>query len=248
MLPTLVERPSTAIAVLLVEDDLRLGQFTASYLTDRGLSVRHVTSGAAALASVAALPYDVVVLDVMLPGKDGFAVCKAIRERSDVPILMLTARGEETDKVLGLELGADDYVVKPFSPRELLARIQAFVRRHRGDLTPRPRELRAGPLTLSAATMTASLDGHPLHLTHTEYQLLQKLMERPGRVMSRDQLLELVKGGTDEAFDRAIDVQVSRLRHKLAEAAEAAEATEADRGRSLIRTIRGVGYMLVVEA
>ena len=238
MLPTIVESSSTAISVLLVEDDLRLGKFTAAYLTDRGLSVTHVTSGAEAIASSGVLPYDVVVLDVMLPDKDGFAVCKALRERSDVPILMLTARGEETDKILGLELGADDYVVKPFSPRELLARIQAFVRRHRGDLAPRPRELRAGPLTLSSATMTASLDGHPLHLTHTEYLLLQKLMERPGRVLSRDHLLELVKGGAAEAFDRAIDVQVSRLRYKLG---------EANRSRSLIRTIRGVGYMLVVE-
>jgi two-component system, OmpR family, response regulator len=238
MLASLVESPSTAISVLFVEDDLRLGQFTAGYLTERSLSVNHVTTGAAALAAISAQPYDIVVLDVMLPGKDGFAVCKAIRERSDVPILMLTARGEETDKVLGLELGADDYVVKPFSPRELLARIQAFVRRHRGDLAPRARELRTGPLTLSSATMTAALDGHPLQLTHTEYLLLLKLMERPGRVLSRDQLLELIKGSADEAFDRAIDVQISRLRHKLG---------EGERSRSLIRTIRGVGYMLVVE-
>jgi DNA-binding response OmpR family regulator len=239
MLASLVESPTTAISVLFVEDDLRLGQFTAGYLTDRGLAVNHVTSGPAALSAIGALPYDIVVLDVMLPGKDGFAVCKAIRQRSDVPILMLTARGEETDKVLGLELGADDYVVKPFSPRELLARIQAFVRRHRGDLAPRPRELRAGPLTLNAATMTAALDGRALPLTHTEYLLLLTLMERPGRVLSRDQLLELIKGGADEAFDRAIDVQISRLRNKLG---------EAERSRSLIRTIRGVGYMLVVES
>lgn len=233
-----VKDPSTAIAVLFVEDDARLAMFTANYLTERGLSVTHVTNASAALASISARPYDVVVLDVMLPGKDGFSVCKMIRAQSDVPILMVTARGEETDKVLGLELGADDYVVKPFSPRELLARIQAFVRRHRGDLAPRPRELRVGPLTLSTSTASAYLDGVGLNLTHAEYLLLMKLMERPGRVLSRDQLLELVKGGADEAYDRAIDVQVSRLRQKLG---------DSPRSHGLIRTIRGVGYMLVVE-
>lgn len=233
-----MEDLSKAIAVLLVEDDVRLALFTASYLTERGLTVTHVASGAAATASIAARPYDVVVLDIALPGKDGFSVCKIIRSHSDVPILMVTARGEETDRVLGLELGADDYIVKPFSPRELLARIQAFVRRHRGNLVPRAPELRVGPLSLNTSTAAAFLDGSALNLTHTEYLLLMKFMERPGRVLSRDQLLELVKGGADEAYDRAIDVQVSRLRQKFG---------DSDRGRSLIRTIRGVGYMLVME-
>jgi two-component system response regulator RstA len=232
-----VHELSTAIEVLLVEDDARLATFTTNYLTERGLSVTPVTDGAAALSSLGAKRFDVVVLDVMLPGKDGFAVCKMIRAESDVPILMVTARGEETDRVLGLELGADDYITKPFSPRELLARIQSFVRRHRGDLVLRPSELRVGPLSLNQSTALASLDGIPLSLTHAEYVLLVKLMERPGRVLSRDQLLELVKGNAEEAYDRAIDVQVSRLRQKLG---------DAERSRALIRTIRGVGYMLVV--
>ncbi len=230
---------NTAITVLFVEDDARLATFTTSYLVERGLAVVHVADGDAALKQLRLRHFDVVVLDVMLPGRDGFSVCKAIRERSDVPVLLVTARGEETDRVLGLELGADDYVVKPFSPRELLARLQAFVRRHRGDLAPKGTELRAGPLTVDTATFTATLDGRAMALSPTEFQLLVTFVERPGRVLSREQLLELLKGGADEAFDRAIDVQVSRLRQKLG---------DDKRGHVLIKTIRGVGYMLVVGA
>jgi DNA-binding response OmpR family regulator len=229
---------TTAIAVLLVEDDERLATFTMNFLTERGLAVVHVTEGDAALRQLRSRHFDVVVLDIMLPGKDGFSVCRTIRERSDVPILLVTARGEETDRVLGLELGADDYVVKPFSPRELLARLQAFVRRHRGDLAPKTTILRTGPLAVNTSTYTATLDGEVVTLSPTEFQLLVRFMERPGRVLSRDQLLELMKGSNDEAFDRAIDVQVSRLRQKLG---------DDKRGHGLIKTIRGVGYMLVVE-
>jgi two-component system OmpR family response regulator len=230
---------TTSIAVLFVEDDERLATFTSDYLTERGLSVVHVMDGDAALKELRLRHFDVVVLDVMLPGRDGFSICKSVRAQSDVPILLVTARGEETDRVLGLELGADDYVVKPFSPRELLARLQAFVRRHRGDLAPKTTELRVGPLSVSTSTFSATLDGEPVSLSATEFQLLVNFMQRPGRVLSRDQLLELMKGGTDEAFDRAIDVQVSRLRQKLG---------DEKRGHTLIKTIRGVGYMLVVEA
>jgi two-component system, OmpR family, response regulator len=227
----------TSIAALFVEDDERLAAFTTDYLTARGISVVHVTDGEAAMKELRLRRFDVVVLDVMLPGRDGFAVCKSIREASDVPILLVTARGEETDRVLGLELGADDYVVKPFSPRELLARLQAFVRRHRGDLAQKATELHVGQLTANTATYTATLDGQPVVLSPTEFQLLVRFMERPGRVLSRDQLLELMKGGADEAFERAIDVQVSRLRQRLG---------DDKRGHALIKTIRGVGYMLVV--
>lgn len=222
--------------VLLVEDDERLATFTAQYLTERGLLVVHAADGEVALREFQKRTFDVVVLDVMLPNRDGLSVCKTIRQTSDVPILLVTARGEETDRVLGLELGADDYVVKPFSPRELLARVTAFVRRHRGELLPKTSELRVGRLVAARSTMTASLDGEPLTLSPTEFQLLLRFMERPGRVLSRDQLLELVKGSAEEAFDRAIDVQVSRLRQKLG-----------DDGAGLIKTIRGVGYMLVAE-
>jgi DNA-binding response OmpR family regulator len=224
------------LAVLLVEDDHRLATFVSGYLVDHGLMVTPVTHGEAALRELRARHYDVVVLDVMLPGQDGFAVCKAIREHWDIPVLLVTARGEEPDRVLGLELGADDYIVKPFSPRELLARLRAFVRRHRGELAPKLTATSVGPLALDESTHVATLEGARLELSPIEFTLLAKLMERPGRVLTREQLLELVKGNAEDAYDRAIDVQVSRLRVKLGE-----------RGHTLIRTIRGVGYMLHVE-
>ena len=227
----------SSVFVLLVEDDERLGTFTAQYLTERGLNVMRVTDGDKAVTAFRQGTFDIVVLDVMLPGRDGLTVCKAIRESSDVPILLVTARGEESDRVLGLELGGDDYIVKPFSPRELLARIQAFVRRRRGELLPRSGELRVGPLVADTGTLEVRLDGALIELSHTDFQLLVRLMERPGRVLSREQLLELVKGSADDAFDRAVDVQVSRLRQKLGELW----------GHRLIKTIRGVGYMLVAD-
>jgi len=227
----------SSVFVLLVEDDERLGTFTARYLTERGLNVVHVSDGEKAIAAFRQGAFDIIVLDVMLPGRDGLDVCKAIRESSDVPILLVTARGEESDRVLGLELGGDDYIVKPFSPRELLARIQAFVRRRRGELLPRSGELRVGPLAADTGTLEVRLDGALIELSHTDFQLLLRLMERPGRVLSREQLLELVKGSADDAFDRAVDVQVSRLRQKLGDVW----------GHRLIKTIRGVGYMLVAD-
>jgi len=227
----------SSVFVLLVEDDERLGTFTAQYLTERGLNVVHVTDGDKAVATFRQQSFDIVVLDVMLPGRDGLAVCRAIRASSDVPVLLVTARAEESDRVLGLELGGDDYIVKPFSPRELLARIQAFVRRRRGELLPKSGELRVGPLVADTGALEVRLDGERIELSHTEFQLLVRLMERPGRVLSREQLLELVKGSADDAFDRAVDVQVSRLRQKLGDVW----------GHRLIKTIRGVGYMLVAE-
>lgn len=227
----------SSVFVLLVEDDQRLGAFTAQYLTNRGLNVVHVLDGEQAIAAFRSTSFDVVILDVMLPGCDGLTVCRAIRASSDVPILLVTARGEESDRVLGLELGGDDYIVKPFAPRELLARIHAFVRRRRGELLPPTTELRVGPLVVDTGALEVHLNGELVLLSPTEFQLLVRLMERPGRVLSRDQLLELVKGSAEEAFDRAIDVQVSRLRQKLGEVW----------GHRLIKTIRGVGYMLVAD-
>jgi len=227
----------STVFVLLVEDDERLGTFTAQYLTGRGLNVVHVTNGESAIDAFHKAAFDIVVLDVMLPGCDGLSVCRSIRTSSDIPILLVTARSEESDRVLGLELGGDDYIVKPFSPRELLARIQAFVRRRRGELLPRGGELRVGPLLADTGALEVHLEGKVVPLSQTEFQLLVCFMERPGRVLSRDQLLELVKGSADEAFDRAIDVQISRLRQKLGDVW----------GLRLIKTIRGVGYMLVAD-
>ena len=227
--------PSSSI--LMIEDDARLALMLADYLSERGLTIVHVMSGEAGLLELGKRAFDVVVLDVMLPGRDGFSVCRAIRERWDVPILLVSARGEESQRIAGLELGADDYVVKPFSPRELLARINAYTRHRRLAGTELDRELRVGAFVADRRAMTATLDGEPLPLAPSELQLLVALMERAGQVISRAQLFALVGGKGDDAFDRSVDVLVSRLRRKLGE----------DRGRRLIRTIRGLGYMLVAH-
>ena len=230
---------ATSISVLLVEDDERLATFITDYLTERGMYVVHTAESTSALAFLRIRSFDVIVLDVMLPGAmDGFELCKAIRQRSDIPILLVTARGEESDRVLGLELGADDYIVKPYSPRELSARLTAFVRRHRGDLNAKNSVLQVGSLYANTTTITATLDGIHLALSSTEFQLLIRFMERPGRVLSRERLLELVLGSSEDAFDRSVDVQISRLRAKL--------GTDR-RGHALIKTVRGIGYMLVAD-
>lgn len=228
-----------AVRVLLVEDDERLAQLTARYLDAHDVLTTVAADGPAGLALALAEPFDAVLLDVMLPGKSGLEVCRALRERSDVPIIMLTARGEEADRVLGLELGADDYVPKPFSSRELLARIHAQVRRARRLVGPAAgAPIRVGRLVVDAATLSASLDGAPLSLTAYEHQLLRAFAERAGRVLSREQLLEIVKGDASEVFDRAIDVRISRLRQKLG---------DDPKQPRLLKTVRGLGYVLVAD-
>jgi DNA-binding response OmpR family regulator len=172
----------------------------------------------------------------MLPRKSGLEICREVRARLAVPIIMLTALGEEADRVLGLETGADDYLPKPFSSRELLARLRALVRRGRGLVGPSRERLRVGALELSARDYTATLAGQPLPLTTAEFVLLRVLAERAGRVLTREQLLDLTKGSADEAFDRSIDAHISRLRHKLG---------DDPRQPRLLKTIRGAGYMLV---
>jgi DNA-binding response OmpR family regulator len=224
--------------VLLVEDDERLARFTARYLEEREVAVTIVGSGEEALQALARQSFDMVVLDVMLPGRDGFSVCRAIRERSILPILMVTARGEEADRVLGLEIGADDYLVKPFSPRELLARIRALVRRSSKDFGAAGQALVAGRITLHPSSMRVTLDGREIAVTTAEFTLLRALVERRGRVLSREQLLELAAGAADEAFDRAIDVRISRLRQKLG---------DDPKRPTLIRTVRGAGYLFSTD-
>jgi DNA-binding response OmpR family regulator len=226
--------------VLYVEDDEKLAQLTRKYLEKHGLIVTWVADGQDAVATAARQRFDVALLDLMLPRLDGVAVCREIRTRSDLPIIMLTARDEEADKVLGLESGADDYLAKPYSPRELLARIRAQVRRARGGAGPAPaRTIRIGELVLEPGAMLATLDGKPLPLTAYEFTILRVLAERAGRVLSREQLLDLAKGSAEEAFDRSIDVHISRLRAKL----------EPDpRHPRFLRTVRGAGYMLAAES
>lgn len=226
------------IQVLFIEDDERLGALTARYLETHAMRVTRKTNGPSGLAEAQRALYDIVVLDLMLPGKSGMDVCRALREHKDVPIIMLTARTEEVDRVLGLEAGADDYVTKPFSSRELVARIRAQVRRARGQLGPSTTErpLCVGALEIAPSNLSVTLDGHPIELTSYEFTLLHVLAQNAGRVLSREQLLERARGNSDEVFDRAIDIQISRLRAKLGDDA---------RHPRLLKTIRGVGYMLI---
>ncbi len=226
---------STEILALLVEDDERLARFTAEFLEQHGIAVTRVGDGEAALRATRTRTYDVIVLDLMLPRRDGLDVCRELRTRSAVPIIVVTARGGEADRVIGLELGADDYLGKPFSARELLARVRALVRRARGHLGPDSDVLRVGALELRVGALAVTFAGRTIALTSYEFGIMRVLAERAGRVLSREQILELVKGDCDDAFDRSIDVRISRIRQKLDE----------DPGApSIIRTVRGVGYMI----
>jgi DNA-binding response OmpR family regulator len=227
--------PGEPLSVLYVEDDERLGRLTAQYLESHGLKVQVCRRGDQAVAEMTRLRPDVVLLDLMLPGIDGLDVCREIRKRIDVPIIMVTARTEEADRVLGLEDGADDYVPKPFSSRELLARIRAQARRAQGRAGPPSPKLQVGDLSIDTAAMSVTRQGKLLPLTTFEFAILRVLAERAGRVLGREQILELVHGSADEAFDRSIDVHVSRLRSKLG---------DDPRNPTLLKTIRGAGYML----
>ena len=227
--------PEPDIRVVYVEDDERLARLTTQYLTSHDIAVHLVTRGDQAVAEVLRVRPDVVLLDLMLPGTDGIEVCRQLRERCHIPIIMVTARTEEADRVIGLEGGADDYVSKPFQSRELLARIRAQARRGRGEAGPRAERIELGGLVIDAAAMEVTLDGKPIALTSGEFTLLHAFAQRAGRVLGREQLLQLVHGTADEAFDRSIDVLISRLRAKI----------EADpRTPRLLKTVRGVGYML----
>jgi DNA-binding response OmpR family regulator len=218
-----------------VEDDDRLARLTTQYLQSHRVEVHVVTRGDQALPEVLRVRPDVVLLDLMLPGSDGLDVCRQLRSRTDVPIIMVTARTEEADRVLGLEGGADDYVPKPFQSRELLARIRAQARRARGESGPRPERIVVGNLVIDATTMQVTVAGEPIALTTSEFSLLHALAQRAGRVLGREQLLQLLHGSPDEAFDRSIDVVVSRLRHKI---------EDDPRSPRMLKTIRGAGYML----
>ena len=230
----------TPILVLLVEDDLRLASLTREYLEGHGLAVVHVSDGRRGQDEALSGRYDAVLLDLMLPGKDGLEVCREIRSRSDVPVIVLTARGEEADRVMGLELGADDYLAKPFSPRELLARIRAVVRRAKGKAGPARDAVKVGGLVVDpAARRVTPRRPRGARSPGYEFALLHALARRAGRVLAREQLMELAKGSADDAFDRSIDVHVSRLRQKLG---------DDPRHPRLIKTVRGAGYLLAGDA
>ena len=219
--------------LLIVDDDKRLAGMLCDYLTGAGFGVEARHSGLAGLDAVGRTDFDAVILDVMLPDLDGFEVCRRIRGRSEVPVLMLTARGDETDRVVGLEIGADDYLPKPFNPRELLARIRAIIRRRRGPLADAD-VLRFGRLDIDRASRAVRIDGEERALTSYQFDLLAALAANAGRVLNRERLLDLVKGESFDAFDRSIDMHVSRIR----------SAIEDDpRHPRRILTVRGSGYV-----
>ena len=218
--------------ILLIEDDTRLAEMVRDYLGGAGFRITRAENGAAGLALNAREAFDAIVLDLMLPDMDGLDVCRRIRAQAATPILMLTARGDAMDRVVGLEMGADDYLPKPFEPRELLARLKAILRRGRG---PRSDDvLRFGRLEIDRAAREVRLDGEGRPLTSHQFALLLALAEHAGRVMSREVLMDLVKAAPLEAFDRSIDVHVSRIR--------AAIEDDAKKPRRVI-TVRGSGYV-----
>jgi DNA-binding response OmpR family regulator len=218
--------------VLVVEDEIEIARVVRDYLDDAGFEVIVVGDGGSAIASVRSAKPDLLVLDLGLPGRDGLDVAREIRRWSNTPIVMLTARGDETDRVVGLELGADDYVVKPFSPKELVARVRAVLRRTRA--AQRGAEiLRAADVEIDNGKMRVTVAGRPVELTPTEFQLLSTLAAEPGRVFTRSQLLDAVHGVAIESYERAIDAHVKNIRRKI----------EPSPGppRYLL-TVHGVGY------
>ncbi len=223
--------------VLLIDDDRKLAQLLRAYCLRFGLELEAAHHPQEGLARLRRGAVGLIILDVMLPDIDGFELCRRIRLESDLPIIMLTARGELSDKVVGLELGADDYLAKPFEPRELVARIQALLRRNVG-LRSEPRRLCFGGLNIDPLRQEAQLDGRPLGLTTMEFQLLALLAATPGVPHSRDEILNRLKGVDAELLTRSVDLLVSRLRHKLG-----------DRGRAprYIKTVWGAGYTFIGE-
>jgi two-component system alkaline phosphatase synthesis response regulator PhoP len=218
--------------ILVVEDDMEIARTLRDYLEVAGFDVTAVGDGTAALASARGDKPDLIVLDLGLPGLDGLDVARELRRTSIVPIVMLTARGEEADRIVGLELGADDYLVKPFSPKELVARVRAVLRRANGAVA-RAEVLRAADIEVDVPKMRARVHGQPVDLTPTEFELLATLVREPGRVFTRGQLLDALRGVTLDTYERAIDAHVKNLRKKI----------EPEPGRPrYVLTVHGVGY------
>jgi two-component system OmpR family response regulator len=226
--------------ILIVDDDAEISQLLQDYLERNGYRCITVADGPAMYAALDQEPVDLIILDVMLPGNDGLTLCRDLRTRSDVPVIMLTARGEDTDRIIGLEMGADDYLPKPFNPRELLARVKVILRRARGAIRvqfgEQLRRIRFADWQLDLTTRNlVSPRGVVIALSGAEFRLLKALLDRPNRVLNRDQLMELTQGQGAEALDRSIDVLVSRVRQRLQEDA---------REPRIIKTVRGEGYVL----
>ena len=225
-----------AWTILVVDDDEKLNQLLKRFLKDYGYEVFSAVDADEGLKKARTVLPDLIILDVMLPGMNGFDVCKRIRESSSVPIIMLTARGDVMDKVVGLELGADDYLPKPFEPRELVARIQAVLRRIRNRGTDRCR--RFGTLTMDFHRRLALVDGQELDLTTSEFAALELLVRNAGRVLDRDEIMQTLRGIDSEQFNRVVDITMSRVRQKLG---------DDPRHPRFIKTIWGTGYMFVAR-
>jgi two-component system alkaline phosphatase synthesis response regulator PhoP len=223
--------------ILVVDDEPKIVKQARDYLEQSGYRVLEAGDGTTAMAQARHERPDLVVLDLNLPGMDGLDVCRALRRESDVPIIMLTARVDETDRLIGLELGADDYITKPFSPRELVARVRAVLRRVQGGVR-QPGLIRAGDLQIDLHGYRVSRGGEPIHLTRSEFNLLAVLAQHPGQTFSRAQLLDRVHGVAYEGFDRSIDAHVKNLRRKL-------EPDPAE--PQYVLTVYGIGYRFADE-
>ncbi len=221
-----------AQTILVVDDEARIVKLVRDYLERAGFDVLTARDGETALTLARVEQPDLIVLDLMLPGVDGLDVCRRLRQWSGVPIIMLTARVEEAERIVGLELGADDYVIKPFSPPELVARVRATLRRVNGQMGPAT-VIRAGDVELDTAALTATVAGQPVDLTPTEFQLLATLVRQPGRIFRREQLLEAIHGVAFDGYDRSVDSHIKNIRRKI----------EPDpRQPRYIQTVYGVGY------
>ncbi len=228
--------------ILAIDDDVAMCELLTEYLTSEGFEVESAHDGEEGLEVAYGGSYDLIVLDVMLPKINGFEVLRHLRSQSRTPVIMLTARGETVDRIVGLEIGADDYLAKPFNPRELVARIRAVLRRihqerEEGQTHPQPERLRVGDVEMHISTRLVLLAGRPVNLTAMEFSLLEVLVRKAGRFVSREELIRSVLGRSPYPYDRSIDVHVSRLRKKLGH--------EVD-GTERIKTIRNIGYLYVL--
>ena len=222
--------------ILVIDDDEKLNQLLTDYLGNQGYFVLCATNPDEGLKKLRTQSPHLVILDVMLPVMNGFDVCKIIRRTSTIPILMLTARGDVMDKVVGLEVGADDYLAKPFEPREVVARIQSILRRVQQSVVTMKRKF--GPLVVNFQKRIVYLDNEPIDLTTTEFEVLTLLVEKPGAVLTRDQIMDALRGVECEAFNRSIDITMSRLRQKL---------KDNPKSPAFIKTIWGTGYVFIAE-
>jgi len=222
--------------ILLIDDDERHSRLLQTYLARFGMELVCATEAESGFAKLASGKPDLLLLDVMLPGKDGFQICREVRRRSNIPIIMLTARGDVIDRVSGLELGADDYIGKPFEPRELVARIQTILRRVEKESLPTDGVLRFDGLEIDTGSRTVTIDGKVVELTSMEYELLSILARNAGRKMSRDEILSELRGIDAAILTRSVDIMVSRVRQKIGDSAKPAR---------FIQTVWGRGYVFV---